>query len=438
MNSTSLTERNVLAFYVPLALSGLMLSLARPTINAALARGGDVEVSLAAYAVAVSISFMFRGPVFSLRPVVITLSRNPQSFGLIRRFSLLLGGALTGLVLAIAWTPLYDLVVLRAMGIPEGIALAARPTLKILAFMPLMSSGRVFYQGILVRRHRPRGVGLGSIGQYTTLAVVLTAGVGCGLLRSSIVAAWATICGEVTNTAILVWGTRSTAPDRIPTDRLSVGSIWRFFWPLAVSMIMMTLFEPIVNAGIARTRDAVFALAAYPIYMSIIALIDWPVWNVQQVTMALVTDGPSYRLIRRFTLKLSLLFTVGLFLFNVTPLAEWVLTSVIGVHGQILRLARWGLWAMTIWPMLTGYRNFVQALLIRWKRTGDVRSCMVVRLGVLGLLMLVGAGFDGIEGVRLATVSSLIAATMEILLLHWYQVRHKPCHVPAVEAHTAD
>ena len=96
------------------------------------------------------------------------------------------------MILIIAWTPLYNLVVLRAMGIPPPIAEAARPTLKILAFMPFMSSSRVFYQGLLVRRHRPRALGLGSLGQYSTLAIVLFAGVGAGFLRSSIVAACAT------------------------------------------------------------------------------------------------------------------------------------------------------------------------------------------------------------------------------------------------------
>lgn len=423
MDSKSLSERTVLAFYIPLAISGLMLSLARPTINAALARGSAVEISLAAYAVAASIYFMLQGPVFSLRPVVITLARNPQSLRLIRRFSLVLGGGLTGVILVIAWTPLYGLIVLRAMGIPPPIAEAARPTLRILAFMPLMSSSRVFYQGLLVRRHRPRALGLGSLGQYSTLAIILVAGVGAGFLRSSTVAACATICGEAANTAIMFWRTRFTEPDHTSEARLSMGEIWRFYWSLALSMVMMTFFEPILNAGMARTWDAVFALAAYPIYTSIIALIDWPVWNVQQVTLTLVTDEPSYRLVRRFAIKLSLVFTGILLLFNVTPLATWVLRNVIGVEGEVFQLARWGLRVMTIWPMLTGYRNFLQALLIRWERTGDVRSCMLVRLAVLVLLMLIGSRVDGIEGVRLAATSSLIAAGTELVMLYWYQAK---------------
>ena len=252
----------------------------------------------------------------------------------------MLGGGLTGVILVLAWTPLYDLVVLRAMGIPPPIADAARPTLKILAFMPLISSSRVFYQGLLVRRHRPRALGLGSGGQYMTLAIVLAAGVGSGLLRSSIVAACATICGEIANTTIMFWRARSTEPRHSSTARVSVGEVSRFYWPLALSMVMMTFFEPILNAGMARTWDAVFALAAYPIYTSIIALIDWPVWNVQQVTLTLVTDESSYRLIRRFALKLSLVFAVVLFLF--WAVTSYTLASAVAAAREAVELlAEW-------------------------------------------------------------------------------------------------
>jgi len=93
------------------------------------------------------------------------------------------------------------------------------------------------------------------------------------------------------------------------------------------------------------------------------------------------------------------------------------------VEGEVFRLARWGLWVMTIWPMLTGYRNFLQALLIRWEHTGDVRSCMVVRLVILALLMFIGSRMEGIEGVRLAATSSLIAAGTEMVMLYWYQAK---------------
>ena len=105
------TQRELLRLFIPLALSGVFFPLARPIINAALARSLTPDLSLASFAVALSLTMPIIAPLFGLRQVATALSSDKDMLRRIRTLSLFLGGLSTCILLILSLPQVYQFVV---------------------------------------------------------------------------------------------------------------------------------------------------------------------------------------------------------------------------------------------------------------------------------------------------------------------------------------
>ena len=150
------TMGQLLALWVPLAASTVMMVLEPSTINIGLGRSGNPELALAAYGVAFSLALVVEAPILMLLDASVARADNLESFVLLRRFTLVLGLLVTAVGLIFSLTPLYDLAVVDLMNIPLDVAERARPTLQILSFWPLPIAWRRTHQGVLIRKGHTR------------------------------------------------------------------------------------------------------------------------------------------------------------------------------------------------------------------------------------------------------------------------------------------
>ena len=83
------TMRQMMALWVPLAASTVMMVLEPSTINIGLGRSANPELALGAYGVAFSLALVVEAPILMLLDASVARADNRAAFLLIRRFTLM-------------------------------------------------------------------------------------------------------------------------------------------------------------------------------------------------------------------------------------------------------------------------------------------------------------------------------------------------------------
>ncbi len=419
------TVRQMLRLWLPLAASIIMMVLEPSIINIGLGRTLDPELALAAYGVAFSLALVVEAPIIMLLDASVARSVDAEAFRLLRRFALMLGLLVTGIGLLVSLTPLYTLVVEQLMNIPADVAARARPTAQILSLWPLPIGWRRAHQGVLIRADRTGIITVATGVRLVTLAAGLFGGLVLLPDRGSVIAGVAMNISVIVEAALI---TRATGPviqsgtfgdaPREPGPR-TMGELWRFYQPLAVSTILRQLSRPVLNAGIAAAGMARASLAAWPVVWGFAILVAGPAWSLQQLTTALAVDEAAYRRVRAFAMTLSGFFAILLLAVGFTPLHGLVMGGVYNLSPELQELARPGLQLLAVYPVLMGAQSLLRGVLIRKGNTGVVRSAMLFNVLTLAAAVLAGVRYFPLSGVLVAAIGVLAGAVAELAWLAW-------------------
>ncbi|MBI4758473.1 MAG: hypothetical protein HY783_05670, partial [Chloroflexi bacterium] len=134
-------------FYLPLALSGLLMTLQQPVLAAVLARTANPKESLAAYGLALSIAVLLESPIQMLLATGAALAHDKPSFRLLQRFTAITGTTLVGLEAVLVFTPLGQALFRHVLSAPPSVDSQALLALKVLLLWPLVVAWRRLYQG---------------------------------------------------------------------------------------------------------------------------------------------------------------------------------------------------------------------------------------------------------------------------------------------------
>lgn len=145
-----LTLPDLLSFYVPLALTSLIVLANQPLFTTTMARAPEPLLSLAVWPVVMSVLFLGRSTALSYQEAVVALLSDRQSFGQLQRFAWTLAVVLGGFFVLFAFTPLARLWFSRVAGLtPVLVEFAMLPTL-LLAPLPAIAALISWQRGILV------------------------------------------------------------------------------------------------------------------------------------------------------------------------------------------------------------------------------------------------------------------------------------------------
>jgi hypothetical protein len=417
----------MLALWVPLAASIVMMVLEPSIINIGLGRTADPELALAAYGVAFGLALLVEAPIIMLLDASVARSIDHEAFALVRRFTLGLGLLVTAIGLLVSFTPLYGLIVEQLMNIPPDVAARARPTTQILSFWSLPIGWRRAHQGVLIRAGRTGVITAATGVRLATLAAGLTVGLLLIPERGSVVAGVAMVISVTVESALITWATRpilrSDRFQRAPADGgdppLTLQALWRFYRPLLVTTILRQTTRPLLNAGIAAAAMARASLAAWPVAWGLSVLISGPAWSLQQLTTALAADAPAYRRVRNFSMALAVLFTLLMGLVALTPLYDLVMGGVYNLSPALQALARPAVQLMVIYPLIMGGQSLLRGLLIRGGCTGDVRAAMTANVLTLAATLFAGVTLFSPTGATLAAAAVMTGALAELAWLRW-------------------
>src|SRR5262245_23694007 len=178
----------VVATWLPLAGSWILMGLELPLVSAAMARMPHATVSLAAYGGLVfPLALLIESPILMLLTASTAVARDRPAYEVVRRFMFVAGGALTVLHAVLAFTPLYDWVAGAVIGVPEPVREPARAGLRIMLPWTLSIAYRRTHQGVLIRFGRARAVTWGTIVRLVTVVTLLGAGLAIGSLPAIVV-----------------------------------------------------------------------------------------------------------------------------------------------------------------------------------------------------------------------------------------------------------
>jgi|MDTC01.3.fsa_nt_gb hypothetical protein len=227
--SPALTWKGFTKFYTPLALTSFMSLLILPLGSAALSRMPMAIESLAVWPVVSGLLFLLRSSGIAYQEVVVAMLDEPEGYPKLKRFTWGLSGGLTAVLLLVAATPLALLWFQDISGLTADLIPLARTSLWIGVLFPALTVFVHWYQGILMNRHRTRGVTEATGILMGVVSIVLFFGVAWGEVSGLIL--WLVAIG-IGATVQIFWliycchrtRTLGDTPNPILPDPLEIGS----------------------------------------------------------------------------------------------------------------------------------------------------------------------------------------------------------------------
>jgi len=155
---TPLTKKSFLEFYIPLAMTSLLLLIANPIGSAALSRMPNALASLAAWPVVSGLIFIFRSMGMSFNEVVVALADEPGSYPSLRKFTYLLAGITSLGLLIITVTPISSFWLEYISALSPELATLAKQALWFAIPLPAINAFQSWYQGVILFGKRTRGI----------------------------------------------------------------------------------------------------------------------------------------------------------------------------------------------------------------------------------------------------------------------------------------
>jgi hypothetical protein len=193
----ALTFRSFLHFYVPLAMTSLLLLLSAPIGSAGVSRMPRPLDSLAVWPVLNGLVFFFRSLGIALNEVIVAMLDRPGARPALRRFALILGTATATAILIIAATPLAGIYFARVSALSPPLADLARHAVWLVLPLPALAVLQSWFQGNIMHGRRTRSITEAVVVFLIVNGVALVAGILQGRTTGLYVALAANVIGAL-------------------------------------------------------------------------------------------------------------------------------------------------------------------------------------------------------------------------------------------------
>ncbi len=424
------SQASIFRFWLPLAVTWVMMALEGPFVTAVIARMGEPAFNLAAFGVTFAFGFLIEAPVMMLLSASTALASDAPSYQRLRRFAYGLCALSTGMLAVFLVPPVYRLLIEGMVGLPPEVSRLTYPALWILLPWPAAIGYRRFYQGILIRDHRTRLVALGTGVRLVGMA-----------LWSLLLWRWSDLPGAWVATSALVVGvlgeaitTRWMAGPSVGRLRalersleagppMSYRELTEFYFPLALTSLLGLAVHPLVTLFMGRAPSPIESLAVFPVINSLGFLFRASCLAFQEVSIALVGDRAEHLPeLRRFSVSLGLTASAVLGLVTLTPLAGVWFEGVAGLTPDLAAFAFEAAIFLIPVPLATAFVSLFRGILVTARRTAPItRATGIEVLGIaIGFPLFIG--MFGWVGLTAAIASFLLARVAAVAYL-WFPTR---------------
>ena len=377
-----------------------MLTVEQPILAAVVARSVDPKIHLAAWGLAFSLVLVLSAPSISMLAASTALSRDKESYRRGRGYMLWLCVGLTSAHFLLAFTPLFDIVVLQLIAPPPEIVDPVRSGVRImLPFIPSIAIKR-FQYGALIRCDRTRAVSVGTLLRLVievTIALVLFWLPGWDGLNIATTAITVGVVFEAVYATVRVRpAVRNNLLQIAPGERpLTANRFMRFYLPLALTTFMQIMLQPLVSASLSRMPDSLGSLALWPVLYGVLIMINSAAIAYVEAVIVLLDRPGSIEALQRFAWQLGLALAAIPLALAVTPIGDYLFERVTALPPELLRQAQITLWLMIPLPALTALSSWFQGALINGQRTRSITEAVSLSVTTVTALLTLGTMWGG-------------------------------------------
>lgn len=164
------------------------------------------------------------------------------------------------------------------------------------------------------------------------------------------------------------------------TEQLRMTKLFAFFVPLGVSASLMTVSHVIINSTLARALQPEVVISSYAIAISLMSIMDRPLFLLRQTCSVMVEDRRSFRSMWGVSLLvISTIFVLNL-LFAYSPIGHMILTYFFGVDHTLMQPTLDAYRILIFVCIFSGIRCLYQGVIIKQLRTKWITIGMGIRL----------------------------------------------------------
>lgn len=402
-----------------------MMSVEGPILAAVIARLADPTYNLAAYGVAFAFAILVEAPVIMLMSASTALVENATSLKRMRRFAAALNGIATAMLLVVLIPPVYSMVALELMELPDEVARITYGSLWIFLPWPAAIGYRRFLQGLLIRANRTRLVAAGTVIRLTAMVVVALllavfadlpgAWVGAAALSVGVVVEALAARYMAAETLAELAATPPRHPDRVPDYR----DISSFYLPLALTSLIGLTVQPLLTFFMGRAPSPLESLAVFPVVHALSFMFRSFGLSYQEAAIALLgRHNEHIAVMTRFGVMLGLVTSGALALVAFTPLAGVWFERVSGLTPELAAYAVLPTRILVPLPALSVTLSLQRAILVQGRYTTPITGATTVEvIGIATLFPLLGfgLGWTGVTAAFTAFLGGRIASNLVLL-----------------------
>lgn len=418
-----LKQRTIFLFWLPLAISWLLMTFENPWVQAVIGRLPDTQLQLAAFGLLITLMILVESPVIMFLGTGAALSRHRQAYNLLWRYVMVINVFVTIVALLMGFTPLLDWWLGTVVGVPQNIIDAVRPGVRVMALWPAFVGYRRFHQGVMIRNNHTSPIGIGTlIRLLASAATAITVGAITDLPGAA-VGAWAMMVSASVELIYVIIVSQVDVQSVLDVARkndeppLTYLGAFKFHAPLAMTSIITLLISPVIERGIASSASPVEGLAAWAIIFGILMLLRSSGIAWQEAVISLSEDEGAVHALRRYTWTLGIGLTAALAILLYTPIIDWYMGTVLEVPENLQHMVTLGVQAGLFIPLMTTLQSYLRGLLMRSDTTAPIYGSMMLSFCLTALFMWLGVRFTGLEGVVVGATALSLGYIGEIVLL---------------------
>ncbi|MCG6915097.1 hypothetical protein LJE86_14390 [bacterium BMS3Abin03] len=390
-----------------------MMSVEGPFLSALIARLDEPKYNLAAYGVAFALALIIEAPVIMMMSASTAIVKDEHSFLKLKRFTYLLSGGLTLVMIILIIPPVFYFIAEDLIGLPPKVAGLTHIATIILLPWPGSIGYRRFCQGILIRNNMTRRVAYGTIVRITTM-----------FLTASIFFTFIDVPGVVVGASALSFAVVAEAiASRLMTrgiikkisqvpaagERITYKEIFHFYYPLALTSLLSMGVQPLVTFFVGKSRMALESLAVLPVITSFVFIFRAFGLSYQEVIIAKMDkERINFVPLRNYALILAGVLSASLYIISFSSLSDFWFQDISGLSKALSDFSKAPLQIMAIIPALTVWISFQRAMLVNDKKTKFITQGTAIEFIIITLVMYTTVNIFYLPGAVAATTSFIV------------------------------
>ncbi len=416
--------------FIPLSISDVTMAFGDPMVNGTIAQLPKLQTNLSALGVIRALVILFESPIIMILHASNRLSTNKESRLALKKFVLLSSGILTLFLSILAIPSVFFPLMQNIINLTPDVSQHAHKMFLCLLLWPAAIAIRRYYQGILIIHKQLHLVAKAGLLRMAVLGLCLVIGYYFNI-HATYLAGGSMMAAAIAESIAVFFSSRQYCNSEISEDKIeneqkkypkTIKEIWKFYWPLANSMVVVWSGRALLVVCLARAVDSSIALAVWPATWALVVLFANSTRMIQQVIIRnQKTFHPSEFILFSCTVGVSL--TILLFGLGFSNFGHHILTYFVGENEALLTSMQKVLYICACIPLLVAVQNVLQGFLMCLSNTKAIN--MATLWGVFALLVCASVGVtQNFHGAQVAAYSMLVSLLIEVSLLA-YQVPWK-------------